>query len=416
MNLFQVFKKNKLTYNLLLVSVLILPISLILGSGAININIILINIIFIIFFISNKNIFSDIKLLSIYLVFFQLMIIALFFFSIDKTNSFERTFGTVRFLLLTCSIVVLLNYLSKDNFKIIFKYWTIFIIFLSLDLLVEFSFGRNIFGFKSYMPGRLSGMMGDELKIGHLYLGLSTFVLGYLINLNPKKYYYITLTIFILLTISFLIGERANFLRLLFICYVLLNIYIYLNIKKKLIYFNLILIILLGVFAIIINFSESFKVRYYYQFVLPIKEQGVNKFVQNSIYGKHYNAAYYIFKNNQTTGIGLKNFRVESFKLDVNQDQTNKKFLGSTHPHQIHLEFLSETGLIGYLSWIAFILISITSAIKRLTLRFNYYSLMGLLYVVTYVFIPLPTGSFFSTYPATIFWINYALMMSNNKK
>ena len=149
---------------------------------------------------------------------------------------------------------------------------------------------------------------------------------------------------------------------------------------------------------------------------MPIKEQGVNKFVQNSIYGKHYNAAYYIFKNNQTTGIGLKNFRVESFKLDVNQDQTNKKFLGSTHPHQIHLEFLSETGLIGYLSWIAFILISITSAIKRLTLRFNYYSLMGLLYVVTYVFIPLPTGSFFSTYPATIFWINYALMMSNNKK
>ena len=416
MNLFQILKENKLVYNLLLISISILPVSLIAGSGVINLNIILINIIFLIFLVSNTNIFSNIKLLSIYLVFFQLIIIVLFFYSIDKTNSFERTFGTVRFLLLTCSIVILFNYLSKNNFKIIFKYWTIFLIFLSLDLLIEFSFGSNIFGFKSYMPGRLVGMMGDELKIGHLYLGLSTFVLAYLISLNPKKYIFITFIIFIVLIISFLIGERANFLRLLLICYVLLNINIYLNVKKKLIYFNLILIILLGFFATIINYSQSFKVRYYYQFILPIKENGLNQFIQNSIYGKHYNAAYYIFKNNETTGVGLKNFRVESFKLDVNQDQNNKKFLGSTHPHQIHLEFLSETGLVGYLSWITFILLSIISSIKRLILKFNYYSLMGLLYVFTYVFIPLPTGSFFSTYPATIFWINYALMMSNNRK
>ena len=416
MNLFQVLRDNKLRYILLLFLISILPISLVVGSVAINSNIILINLIFVLLLITNKSIFNDNKLLILYLGLFQLIIIILFFFSIDKVNSFERTFGILRFLLLSFAIVVVLNCLSEKIKKIFFKFWTIIFILISLDLLFEFSFGSNIFGFRSYMPGRLVGMMVDELKIGHLYMGLSTYVLGYLIFENPKKYKLITFSIFIVLIISFLIGERANFLRLLFICYFLLNINIYLNVKKKLIYFNLIILILIGIFASIINYSPSFKVRYYYQFILPIKEGGLKQFVENSIYGKHYNAAYHIFNNNKSTGIGLKNFRIESFKLDINEDQSNKKFLGATHPHQIHLEFLSETGLIGYISWITFIILSIISAVRRLTLMFNYLSLAGLLYVIAYIFIPLPTGSFFSTYPATIFWINYALMMSNNEK
>ena len=137
---------------------------------------------------------------------------------------------------------------------------------------------------------------------------------------------------------------------------------------------------------------------------MTIKEGGLKQFVENSIYGKHYNAAYHIFNNNKSTGIGLKNFRIESFKLDINEDQSNKKFLGSTHPHQIHLEFLSETGLVGYLSWITFILLSIISSIKRLILKFNYYSLMGLLYVFTYVLFLCQLEVFFRPIPLQYFW------------
>ena len=58
---------------------------------------------------------------------------------------------------------------------------------ISLDLIYEFIFGYNFLGFESYMPGRLVGFMEDELKIGNLYMGLSTFVIGYLMKFYSKK-------------------------------------------------------------------------------------------------------------------------------------------------------------------------------------------------------------------------------------
>ena len=49
---------------------------------------------------------------------------------------------------------------------------------------------------------------------------------------------------------------------------------------------------------------------------------------------------------NKYFGVGLKNFR---YVCDEKFDTfTQKKFLCSTHPHNLYLEILSETGLIGF--------------------------------------------------------------------
>ena len=52
----------------------------------------------------------------------------------------------------------------------------------------------------------------------------------------------------------------------------------------------------------------------------------------------------------------IKNFRYESGKSKYLMKTCSNKIRQSTHPHQIHLEFLSETGLFGYLSFLTFIL------------------------------------------------------------
>ena len=417
MSLINKFKQKDAITNLFFVSILFLPISLVIGSAFINSNIIIIDLIFLYFFFFRKKNLVEERKLIILLAIFLLLLTSLIFFSINIENSLVRTFGFLRHALLVISLVYAFKYLNKENLKLISQIWFVFVLIVSIDLLVEFFLGYNSLGFKSYMPGRLVGFMQDELKIGNLYIGLASFMIGYSMNYYPKNNILLISLVILVITISFLIGERANFIRILLITYIVLNLHFFLNKKKNIIYFNIILATILILFASLVSVSSSFKVRYYYQLILPIKENGLKDYIEKSIYGKHYNAAYKIFNENKLTGVGLKNFRVESFKLDVNQDQLNKKFLGSTHPHQIHLEFLAETGIVGYLGWIIFIILSIIYSAKTLYYNFNYFTFCGLIYVAIYICVPLPTGSFFSSYPATIFWLNYSLMMTNiNKK
>ena len=48
--------------------------------------------------------------------------------------------------------------------------------------------------------------------------------------------------------------------------------------------------------------------------------------------------------------------------------------------------------------------------------RENFYQLVALLYVTIALIPYLPSGSFFSTYASSLFWVNYAIMISYNKK
>ena len=127
-----------------------------------------------------------------------------------------------------------------------------------------------------------------------------------------------------------------------------------------------------------------------------------------------------------------KNFRVESFDkkyegilskhlnaFDINDDyglSADKPLFGkwtggSTHPHQLHYEFLAETGLFGYLSFFLFMFYSLQLAISSYLRKKNSFQLSGILFVIVSLIPIIPSGSFFSTFTSGLFWINYALMM-----
>ena len=52
---------------------------------------------------------------------------------------------------------------------------------VSFDLIIEYIFGQDIFGFKAELPGRLVGFFKDEMKIGHFY---SAFILIALVTID----------------------------------------------------------------------------------------------------------------------------------------------------------------------------------------------------------------------------------------
>jgi O-antigen ligase len=146
----------------------------------------------------------------------------------------------------------------------------------------------------------------------------------------------------------------------------------------------------------------------------PIVQASLNPIVtlKMSPYGAHYDTAVKIFNDNKLFGIGLKNFRIES----GNPKYRNKEFIftdarQTTHPHQIHFEILSEIGLVGYLLFLLLFYFSISSYIKSYKNSKSLFQLSSLLFIIATIIPFLPSGSFFTTYSATIFWINFGLLI-----
>ena len=207
-------------------------------------------------------------------------------------DNYKRSFGFIRFILLIFSFLYFLSYKNFKYKKIIFDFWLIILIIVSLDLIFELIFGFNTLGFKSAYDGRLSGFMGEELKIGHWFLCFSLILLGS--NLNHNKMFY--LLIFTLILISFFIGERANFFRLF------IGIFSFIIITRKFSYRNFIFFILpiILLFLIVSNIKggklDFFKDRYVNVFVSKTKYNSLIEFNNNNKYTPLFVNAYTIFK------------------------------------------------------------------------------------------------------------------------
>jgi O-antigen ligase len=397
--------------NILLIS--ILPLSLITRSLVINFLTILIAIIFLIMLLKEKKYFFLHDKIFYSLCLFWLSLIINLFFTTDLNVSMPRALGFGKFIILVFAIKYYCLLQNSKYKKFIFKIWTFTFLVISFDLLFEFIFGFNTLGYKSPWPGRLSGFLNDELKIGHYYSAFILFTLTY-VYCNYKSYLLFFLFTFIFIFISFIIGERANFIKAL-----LIFIIFYFIFDKK--FFIRKIFCFLFFFTLIIFFGfkiDGVKVRFWNQFLKPITNSfSVKEYINTTQYGAHYDTAIKIFNNYPLFGSGIKTFRSESSKdsyKSYNSSIDQKRW--ATHPHQIHLEFLSETGIFGYLSFLIFFLYTIGISLKYYFASKNLYQLSAILFTSITLLPILPSGSFFTTYGATIFWINFAIMIAHNNK
>ena len=391
--------------------IIFLPISLLIGSGVINLTIIIFDLLFLIDIFKKKKIHFLNNNIFYALLLFWISLIINSAFSSNFENSIPRVIGFFRFIILVNGISFYLNINDNQYSKIVFKIWSFLFLIVLFDLLFEFIFGFNVLGNVSYIPGRLSSFLGDELKIGNYFFGFILITIVFFHN-TFKKISITYFLIFLFLIVAFLIGERSNFIKI----FIMLLLFSFLLHKK---HFIRLLIFYFVSFSILITtamLNDNYKSRFWEMLGEPLKKD-LNLFttLKNSPYGAHYDAAIKIFQKNKIFGVGIKNFRNESH----NKDYENKEFVfyefrSSTHPHQIHFEFLSETGLFGYLTFLLFYIYSLIVFYKNQKNYINLYQLSGALFLITVIIPFLPSGSFFTTYSATIFWINYAIMISPN--
>jgi len=399
--------------NILLFIISLAPFYFLLGNLFINLFFIVLCLIFInkIFKKDEREFLKDPIFWLI--LFFAFSLLINIFFSVDPINSLPRilkVFIAIGFIFLVKKSLINQKSLFE---KKIFGTWSIIFLIVFFDIIFEIIFGFNTIGFTSYYPGRIASFFNDELVAGSFFLGFSFFTLSYFLNFFSQ--YKKTIIIYVLITIlvSFLIGERANFIK--FLLGISIFILITQRAKWKIYvvgFFSLFLLL-----STIIYFSTNYKYRYIVQVDKIFKNDGISNYLKESQYGAHYNSAYRIFKNYPIFGIGIKNYRKEVIKDEYeNKDYTQTLARWGTHPHQVHFEFLSETGLFGYVIFLFFIFSSIYLSCKNYIKHKNNFQLSGILFVTLSIIPLLPSGSFFSTFPAGLFWINYAIMVSYIKK
>ena len=401
MNLISSSNKTLIILSFLLA---ILPISLLIGSLIINLITILVSIIFIFeLFIKKKlNFLNDWSFYLLLLLWVSFLINLIF--SQDINLSIFRAVGFIRFIFL----VQVIRYLFLNNDtkykELILKSWLLIFFVVNVDLLIEYFSGKNILGYKSNLDGRLASFLDDELKIGGYYFGFCLLSLATIYSYFKRDYKIIFGFAVLFLIIAFLIGERSNFIKILFSTIIILFFY-FREHKFKLLSLSLVSVI---VFTSIIYKNENLKYRYFSQWNVSN--------IKTNIYFTHYKTAILVFKKYPFFGSGIKNFRVEVKKIIEdkfkNDENYNNWQVITTHPHQINFEILAETGIFGFICFFLFFLITFVFTKKKILRKNDIFLIVSTIFCLTYINPLLPSGSFFTSYGATIFWTNYGVMIS----
>ena len=401
------YKKNKLDF-ILLTFFSIYPLAILSGNFAINICFLIIGSIFFYKLVKKETFFFEYKNSFFLLLFFFISLLINLTFSNDIYLSHQRVIKFFFIIFFIISFKYLIINFSK-NLEIIYKLWSIFFLIVIIDLLFEFFIGKNILGQSTVIPGRLASFTGQESVIGHFFFGFCLIFLSFLYSRLKKDSFSLILASSLII-ISFIIGERGNFVRTFFAISLFIFLIYKIDFKFKIL--SVILIVFSSYLIIHFNSDMSYKMRYVDQIKSLFSSNGLTKYLANSEYGAHRKSAKEVFLDNTLFGVGIKNFRVESRKEKYNDSE--KHMLGSNHPHELYYEFLSETGLFGFSCFLIFILSSIIFSIKNYLKERNIYQLSGIIIVTISILPVIPAGSFFATYNSSIFWINYAIMMGYN--
>ena len=390
----------------------LIPISIIFGPAISLINILLISFIYLTHLISTKNFGFTKKPTFLILVLIYFYLIFNSFISIDFQLGILRNFGFIRFILLFLAI----NYFfyNFNKFDKVFKVWFIIILAVVIDSFIELTFGRNILGYGGTTYGnRIVSFFYDEPIVGAFLNGFVFIIAGYLFKNFYEKNQTIKVSILLILLLFllcvFITGERSNTIKIFFGFF--LFFYLNRNITFKVKFLCTIIFIFLVSF--ILTNSVYLKNRYVGQLFSMINTKEHREvFYQNSRYVNLYKSGIEVFKNYPIFGVGNKNYRIET--CDKNKNNENYDCL--THPHQVYIEFLAEHGLLGTSVFLILIFYLIFKNFKIYLNSQNFIQLGSFIYLLTNFLPLLPSGSFFSDFNSTLFWINLSIMYACNKK
>ena len=378
-----------------------------------------------------------------------------------KNNPIFKSLIASRFLILIFIIDTLL-FNKILNIKKFFLSSLICSTFVSFDVILQYFLGYDVFGYNSDVLGaRNSGPFKDELIAGSYLQKFSFISIFYAFVLIKEKNFNKFFLIFIMLihVIGILLaGNRMPMLLFLFGSF--LTIIFIRHLRLSMI---VSLLIFTSIFFVVIKNNQYFNSSYVSLFneiniFNYIKKQKIKnekldeggKYILTeteadtlsregflggaaSGHGGIFRSAISVWSEDPIFGFGLKSFRIKCWKnLDIHNAFTPKILFDiaetkltrgcSTHPHHYYLEVLVETGIIGFgLLFVLFIILfkdSLVYLIKNYRSENIDVNLLTPIMILFFTEIwPIRTsGSFFSTWNATYFWLIISFLIAAKTK
>lgn len=418
--------QNNKIVNFLSWIVYLFPLSIIIGNFYSNFIVAVGSLTFFIYSIIKRREEFNNPFFKIFLIFWFLIVVRSLFTS-EILFSFKSSFLFIRYALF-CLLVKFLILNNKYFLKNFFKINVILLIFISIDALIQFYFGKNLFGtFASQIENnRISGVFGKELILGSFITKIS-FIL-FAINVIKKNHYYNFFLIIFFFIVVFITGERASFFL-----FTVGIFYSFLFFREKKIYLYSLIAALILLTTIIIN-KDSIKKRMILQTFNQLYSEintNFNTPKKLFLFSEGHQililSALNMFYQNPFIGVGPNLYRFECEKEKYFISGKNYPNFGSgrdlinhcnTHPHNYYVQILSETGIIGaffiFLALIKFTHHSIKIFYDQV--KKNIYISQYKIFISSAVIINLwpfiTTGNFFGSSSANLFWLPFGFFLA----
>ena len=404
--------------------IIIFPLLLITGPALPDITAVLISIYFLLFKIKKnfKQIISSYWIISFIALWLWFLIIS--FFAYNQITSFSDGIIFFRFIVFTVAIYFIFSEIDFKFLKILFYISLLIFSFVTLDTLFQFynydsalGFKGDIFGTKPEgLEGRLSGPFKDLIPGAYLarfyFLVLLIFFINHSLNKKINNKVIIFFVLALSLSTIYFTGERMAISIALFSFGIVI-----LFIKNNKVYF--LSIILISFSFIFLNTIFHSHFNDYTIINSSAKHEGLliqKKFpcsentneicykevsrqpkftdvlfnFKDSAYGSIYITSLKMWSDYPITGIGLNNFNLVC-KTENKYLKYHKEFGCTTHPHNLYIQALVETGIIGLLLFINLV----CSIFYKILLTKNYnIKIFGFVIILTIFWPIMSTGSF----------------------
>ena len=410
----------------------IFPLIILLSSGYITAYIALFIIYGYKFLLDNK--------IKIKIFLFDYLIFIFFIFSIISTiinygNSdyiiLAKSVSNIRFAFL---FLLIRNLFHQKIIKIktLLILSTLCTAFVSLDIFLQFIYGKNILGYPE-IDGRYGGVFGKEAIAGSYIQKLSMLAILPFFYLKLKKKINNNILI-ILITIILGAGILITLDRMPFFIYIFSLILLLILLKnfRKIISLSILIIILF--FTVMYKSNDLIHNRYKPIFrnaeiinsqIIDLIRNDKNtinkgenfkeKTYQTGIeYFALYDSAFYVLKSSFWLGSGTKSYHKKCHELRKNEQD----LLCAPHPHNLYLEILVNQGIIGFTIFAVFLFFLFKRYFLDLTkLRINQTDrLLKIIFLIILIVELWPLrsyGSIFQTVNGSIFWFILALASSD---
>ena len=447
-------QNNNIHKNILNISISLIPVSFIIGNLIINLNIFFILLYCLFFYrlqLFKINLSNLDKLVLIFFTYTALVGVYnnLFNFNFplfpDQNIVIKKSFLYLRFLFLYFIIKFLI--LNKViDYKLLFYSFGLSSLFVSLDVIFQYIFGYDIFGYESSVK-RLSGPFGEEKIAGSFIQRFFIFIpytMLLFINFKKKIFLNIFLILISIITLigAVLSGNRIPLVMLiatfiLFICFekeirrnfliiffVFLIGFIYLAIERSFLNYHYKIFISQG--AIITKYlgnkimtgkiiaPELCKNIDIEEDTIEYKNLNAECSKYLNVYIKEIESGIQTWQRNKFFGGGIKSFRLHCSRVDRSKMEffvsKDGKVNCNNHPHNYYLQIAAELGIFGLLITVALFFLIIVKSFLFIFASYNndrnkriFIPFFIIFFLEIFPF--KTTGSFFTTSNSTFLFI-----------